>query len=411
MKTWKVHFSCILMLILMACSQKQDQDHLQRTVSADNFEQDLQTLLISADSGAVILMPEGHFELTRSLSLDGVPGITLKGKGKEETVLSFKSQIQGAEGLLLKADNLTLEDFSVEDSKGDGIKIQDSDGLTLRNLRVTWTTGADSTNGGYGIYPVACRKVLIENCEASFASDAGLYVGQCTDVIMRDNFAHHNVAGIEIENSRNVDCYDNLSENNTGGILVFNLPDLPQAFGYSVRVYQNICRSNNFQNFSPKGGMVNILPPGSGITLVAHRDVEIFENEILDHNTLGLGVISYLFTQRPYSTTNGFDPFYQGVNIHHNTFLAGEGPMDSTTEYGQLLSALYQGVPQDILIDGIFNPESSEPPICFSDNGDDLKTSNLNAHLANDVAGWIKNMDRDLSDYQCDMPAIEGVNL
>ena len=29
------------------------------------------------------------------------------------------------------------------------------------------------------LYPVQCQNVLIENCSAMGASDAGLYVGQC----------------------------------------------------------------------------------------------------------------------------------------------------------------------------------------------------------------------------------------
>ena len=44
---------------------------------------------------------------------------------------------------------------------------------------------------------------------------------------MRNTEAYFNVAGIEIENSYYADVYDNVAENNTAGILVFDLPDLP----------------------------------------------------------------------------------------------------------------------------------------------------------------------------------------
>ena len=402
----------LLGVLIISCSSPQPQGLQPLQVDAENFEKDLQTLLITADSGSVIIMPEGNFDLSRSISMDGVPGLTLKGAGKDKTVLSFKGQVQGAEGLLMKGDNLTLEGFTVEDSKGDGIKIQDANGVILRDLNVTWTNGADSTNGGYGIYPVACTNLLMEKCEASYASDAGIYVGQCTNVIMRENYAHHNVAGIEIENSRQVDCYGNTSENNTGGILIFNLPDLPQAFGYNVRVYDNVCRNNNFQNFSPKGGMVNIIPPGSGITVVAHRDLEIFSNEITGHNTLGLGIVSYLFTQRPFSTENGFDPFYYHINVHDNTFSRVEGQVDQTTEYGQLISALFGGESQDILIDGIFTPgEEAKPPVCFANNGEGLRFSNLNAAQAQGAQDMMQSMNNDISPFQCTLPALDQVVL
>ncbi len=389
------------------CTPKNNHTNSPILVDVANFEKHLQELLITADSGAVIELPEGQFDITRSLSLDGIEGITIKGQGKDKTVLSFKNQIQGAEGLLIKANHVTLEGFSIEDSKGDGLKLLDSRGVVLRDLNITWTNGADSTNGGYGIYPVACQKVLIEHCEASYASDAGIYVGQSTDVVIRDNLAHHNVAGIEIENSRNVDCYNNLAENNTGGILIFNLPDLPQAFGYNVRVHENTCRNNNFENFSPRGGMVNTLPPGAGMLVVAHKDLEIFDNKISGHKTLGLGIISYLFTRRPFDVKNGFEPFYYNVNVHDNVFERPDDIADQTTEFGQMISALFGGQPQDILIDGIFHPDTNTgQPVCFQNNGEDLRFNNLNAAQAEGVQGMLETMDQNLAAFECSLPGL-----
>lgn len=407
MRQFTFLMATVICLVCSNCSQKQDTSDAHITVDPANFEKHLQELLITADSGAVIELPEGQFDITRSLSLDGIEGITIKGQGKDKTVLSFKNQIQGAEGLLVKANGVTLEGFTIEDTKGDGIKLLDSYGVVLRDLNITWTNGADSTNGGYGIYPVACQKVLIEHCEVSYASDAGIYVGQSTDVIIRDNLAHHNVAGIEIENSRNVDCYNNLAEHNTGGILIFNLPDLPQAFGYNVRVHANTCRNNNFQNFSPKGGMVNTLPPGAGMLVVAHKDLEIFNNEITGHKTLGLGIISYQFTRRPFDVTNGFEPFYYNVYVHDNVFERSDDIADQTTEFGQMISDLFGGQPQDILIDGIFNPDSNTgQPVCFENNGEGLRFANLNVAQAEGVEGMLKTMDQNMAAFECSLPAL-----
>lgn len=50
------------------------------------------------------------------------------------------------------------------------------------------------------------------------ASDAGIYVRQSRDVIVRNSRAEFNVAGIEIENTVNADVYGNTATNNTGGI-------------------------------------------------------------------------------------------------------------------------------------------------------------------------------------------------
>ena len=94
-----------------------------------------------------------------------------------------------------------LEDFAVEDTKGDGVKSKGSDQITFRNLRVEWTAGPNEANGAYGVYPVASKNVLIDGVVVRGAADAGIYVGQSENIVVRNSRAEFNVAGIEIENS------------------------------------------------------------------------------------------------------------------------------------------------------------------------------------------------------------------
>src|SRR5205085_5350276 len=136
------------------------------------------------------------------------------------------------------------------------------------------TNGADAKNGGYGLYPVQCTKVLIERCEVSGASDAGIYVGQSKSIIIRNSKAFENVAGIEIENSLYADVYDNEAFLNIGGILVFDLPDLTQKEGGFVRIFKNNIHDNNHANFAPKGNIVGKVPLGTGLMILATRNVE-----------------------------------------------------------------------------------------------------------------------------------------
>ena len=56
----------------------------------------------------------------RDLAGLGQPGI-------DQTILSFKDQIEGSEGLkIINSKNIILKDFTIEDSKGDLIKGLDS---------------------------------------------------------------------------------------------------------------------------------------------------------------------------------------------------------------------------------------------------------------------------------------------
>src|SRR5207244_1726219 len=143
------------------------------------------------------------------------------------------------EGLYVTADRFVLQDIALEDSPGDLFKALGSQGLTIRRVRTEWTDGPHTANGSYGLYPVECSSVLIEDSIVKGASDAGFYVGQSHGIVMRGCLAQYNVAGIEIENSTDADVYENTATNNTGGILVFNLPGLQFTDGRRTRVFRN----------------------------------------------------------------------------------------------------------------------------------------------------------------------------
>ena len=152
--------------------------------------------MIQAQPGDVITFGPGTYDFTRTLSLD-VAGVTIRGAGMERTVLRFANQTTGSggEGVLITKGGFTIEDLAIEDPRGDALKVSGADGVTIRRVRVEWTRGPSSENGAYGLYPVESRNVLIENCVAIGASDAGIYVGQCEHVIVRHNVASQNVAG------------------------------------------------------------------------------------------------------------------------------------------------------------------------------------------------------------------------
>jgi hypothetical protein len=56
-----------------------------------SIEKSLQTQLITANDGAIIDLPEGNYMFTKSLTMDGKSNITIRGKGMDKTVLSFRA--------------------------------------------------------------------------------------------------------------------------------------------------------------------------------------------------------------------------------------------------------------------------------------------------------------------------------
>jgi parallel beta-helix repeat protein len=255
-------------------------------------QEKLQTALLDAKPGDTVAIAAGRYELTDGLSLD-IDNVTVKGAGPAATILSFKGQKGAGEGLLVTSDKVAIRDLAIENSRGDGIKAKGSDQISFVNLRVEWTGGPSEKNGAYGVYPVASTNVLIDKVTVKGASDAGIYVGQSKNIIVRNSRAEFNVAGIEIENSMNADVFDNVSTHNAGGILVFDLPGLPQMGGHSTRVFRNKVVDNDTPNFAPKGNIVAQVPTGTGIMLMANRDVHVFENEISGNATSGVMLIAY----------------------------------------------------------------------------------------------------------------------
>ncbi|HEV3022097.1 MAG TPA: parallel beta-helix domain-containing protein, partial [Pirellulales bacterium] len=283
----------------------------------------LQTALIAALPGDTVELVAGTFEFTATLSLD-VPGVTLRGQGSEQTILSFAGLRPGTggEGLSITSGAFTLEDLAVVDAKGDAVKINGADGVTLRRVRVEWTGGAKPTNGSYGLYPVLCRNVLVEDCLVRGSSDAGIYVGQSRNIIVRRNRAEQNVAGIEIENSVDADVYENELTDNAAGILVFTLPDLVQKEGRNCRVFRNRVSANNHENFAPKGNIVAQVPRGTGVMVMAADSIEIFDNDLNDNQTVNLAIVSYLATKLEFSDRE-FDPYAEAIYVHDNRFAGG----------------------------------------------------------------------------------------
>ncbi len=373
----RIIFLVTFVSILISCKQKKGSD---LAVSKD-FQKALQEKLINAQEGDVIDIPEGNFNLNVALTVEGINKLTIRGAG---------------------------EGFCVQDAKGDNIKLKNCDGVTLRKMNSTWTTGADSTNGNYGYYPVECRNVLLEECEVSYCADAGVYVGQSTNVVVRKCYAHHNVAGIEIENCINSNIYDNLSEENAGGILVFDLPKLFQTNGRNARVYNNKCINNNFKNFGKPGSIVAMIPPGSGMIIMATDSVEVFKNEFTNNKTVGIAIVSYKMTGKPIQDST-YGPYCHTISIHDNTFSRKSIMIpDMSTDLGKLFTITFKS-PVDICYDNINDPKIVDADgnlpegkkICISNNKGMEKFGNLNAYKAKKPIDIPKYIDTDVSKFNC----------
>ena len=388
--------------LLLGCGQ----EAAEPAVEPEDFAATLRLQLETAAPGDVIEVPEGVFHFQRGLSLK-TDSVTIRGAGADRSVLSFRNQIAGAEGLLVTASDFTIEDLAIEDTAGDALKINGGRNIRVRGLRTAWSGGPNPDNGAYGIYPVQTENTLIENSVAIGASDAGIYVGQSRNVVVRNNRAEFNVAGIEIENTVHADVHGNVAVNNTGGILVFNMPDLPQR-GHSTRIFDNRVVNNNTPNFGAPGSAVAGVPAGSGILVNANDLIEVFGNEVGDNQTANVLISSYFSAN--YSADRemmeNFDPYPETIFVHDNAFSGGgDKPDHEGLEAVRL--ALYgaEGRLPDVVWDGVSHPErtGAEHAICVN---------NPPAQLLNiDGGNGYANPAVDAETHDCVHPSLEPVVL
>ncbi len=316
-------------------------------VPGPQAEAALQEALILAQPGDEVVLAPGVYDIRNQLSLASEE-VTLRGAGMDASILSFKGQTGGAEGLIVTGNGAILKDFAVEDTKGDAIKAKGVDGFAAIRVRAEWTGGPKAENGSYAFYPVQSRNVLLDGVVAIGASDAGIYVGQSQKIIVRNARGEFNVAGLEIENCYYADVYDNTLTNNTGGLLVFDLPDLPQQGGHDIRFFRNTSTGNNTRNFAPEGNIVGLVPAGTGMLIMANADVEIFENDFGDNRSVNLIIASYVNE----TEDAAYNKAPRRIHVHDNRFaVSGTDPDDG--EFGVILRDIF-GVPvPDIVWDGV----------------------------------------------------------
>jgi hypothetical protein len=78
---------------------------------------EIQERIIDSLPGDVIQLEAGRYQLPRQIDV-AAAGLTIRGRGPNETVLSFKGQVDGGQGIEATGDGFTLESLAIEDTAG-----------------------------------------------------------------------------------------------------------------------------------------------------------------------------------------------------------------------------------------------------------------------------------------------------
>nr|WP_257535430.1 parallel beta-helix domain-containing protein [Marinobacter adhaerens] len=292
----------------------------------DDITEALSLALFDLPEDALVVLPKGRFTVTESIIVNSARGLTITGHGINETTLDFTTS-HGDDAFRFQGGNgITVRDLGIYEAPKNGIKTTNVNGIHITHTATVWEGPLEADNGAYGLYPLKSQNVLMEDNYAYGSADAGIYVGQSENIVVRNNTAKNNVAGIEIENSSMADVYNNTAVGNSGGILSFDLPGLEKAYGRNVRIFNNEIYANNADNVG--AGVVGAVPPGTGVIVLAASDVEIYNNRITDNDTTAVALTSYFLIEEDvegypanFGATmgDGWSPTLKNVYLHNNT--------------------------------------------------------------------------------------------
>lgn len=292
----------------------------------DDITEALSLALFEVPEDALVVLPKGRFLVTEGIVVNSARGLTITGHGINETILDFGTS-NGDDAFRFQGGNgITIRDLGVYEAPKNGIKTTNVNGIHITYTATVWEGELEADNGAYGLYPLKSQNVLMENNYAYGSADAGIYVGQSENIVVRNNTAKNNVAGIEIENSSMADVYNNIAVGNSGGILVFDLPGLVKAYGGNVRIFNNQAYNNNADNVG--ANVVGQVPPGTGVIALASSDVEIYNNQITDNDTTAVAITSYFLINEDVASypatfgatmADGWSPTLKNVYLHNNT--------------------------------------------------------------------------------------------
>lgn len=285
-----------------------------------------------------------------------------------------------SDGVIASGNNFEMAFFAVQNYTSNGVLVEGATKVYLHDMYIENT-------GVYGVYPVRCTDVLIERIEGTLMNDAAIYAGKSKDVIIRDTLTYGNVIGIELENTVNGEVYNNVAHDNTIGIFIDLLPQLPSKVSLYTKVHDNLVENNNGENFGKPGTAVALIPPGTGMLILAADHVEVYNNTIRGNKSAGLAVFNLTIGFSEEEIDVGPNPEH---NYAHDNIYENNG-YDADPFVKNLLGSGFDIIWDTTGVDNRFdepNAKTSFPPVLPSKSWPD-PLYNLYWRLLNFAVGLI----------------------
>ncbi|AHG88112.1 parallel beta-helix repeat-containing protein [Gemmatirosa kalamazoonensis] len=301
----------------------------------------IQAAVDAAGAGGTVQIEPGEYAEAVTVA---VPNLRIMGLGNPgDVVLRNPGSATNGIRVTTAGDGFDLDNITVRGFEANGVLLVRVDGFRLSRVRT-------ENNGEYGLFPVLSSHGVIDGCTATGHADTGIYVGQSSDVEIRNSVAWGNVAGFELENTTRASLTNSEAYDNTVGILVSLVPPAPYISVLTATdnlVAHNRVHDNNHANFGEEGDLAALLPAGTGILVVGPDRTTIEHNTVTNNVSSGIAVVDAAVLALlsgdadAYGTLNTAP---DGTRVQLNTVLGnGTAPQPPLNEFFPGVDLLWDG--------------------------------------------------------------------
>ena len=260
--------------------------------------------------------------------------------------------------------NITLENFSVEEFPRNGIQTRWVNGFEIVNC-------ASINNLNNGLYPTLSQNGVVRDSFSSGSLDSALWVAGSQNVLVENNELTLAPTGLEITVSNQVFCRNNRIHDNTVGVGLYHANmagNPPQGEMKNWIIEENEVYDNNLVNTAPEGSFQAALIPGFGIFIVGVSHNTVRNNVVRNNTAAGIAVAGYC-------TAVSLSPL---PDCSEEPPITGEASADNNTIVDNILVDNAGNppafLPQGDIVYLQFDPSSDYPEVgdnnCFEGNTD-----------------------------------------
>jgi len=324
--------TAIIIAVLSGC--KKDETLTQTALSAEAQSEDLiakwgspdvivhkgesiQAAIDNANGKTIIFIEPGVYK--EAIWIDK-PGIKLIGEcpfGSDGVIIKNPGDKENGIAVSNNGDGFVLANVTVRDFAQNGVFLNGTKNFLIANVTAV-------NNKQYGIAASNSTNGVIEFCTAKGSSDTGIHIEESSSMKLFSNNAFVNVTGMEVANSSDVEVKLNDLHNNVAGLTIDLLPGRETKTASNIHVSLNHIHNNNHANFATDTTQLEShIPVGIGILVLGTDQTVIENNNITNNDFSGVIVFTSLVLIKLANVDPGeyagMEPNPDGDRIKNNT--------------------------------------------------------------------------------------------